>query len=235
MLFGAIGVLAVGYAVFLLVTGMQDAGDKVSSIISASIGLCSLAVSATSLHLQLRTSPDLAATVEKLAKQIAAQWREELGVRGIDRPLVTRWSVVAAPGMAGEARVLRFKAQGDITDVEPNWRELKVPRLAVLGEPGSGKTSLVITLVEALARNHRVGEPVPVLLNPAAWWTDTLQEWMEAEISCQYRVRPATVRELFEKRWLLRSSTASTRTGPTGAPPSWWQSPGGSGRRTRVW
>lgn len=201
--FGVVGLVAIGYAVFLLVSGRQDEGDKVSSVVSASIGLCSLAVSGVSLYLQLRSHASPEVTAARLARRVAAQWRDELVVRGIDRPLVTRWSVLAAPSGSGAGRVLRFRAQGDITDVERRWRELTEPRLVVLGEPGAGKTSLVITLVAALAREHVAGMPVPVLLNLAAWRTDSLQDWMDAEIARQYQLPSKAVRSLFAHGWLL--------------------------------
>ncbi|WP_141976404.1 hypothetical protein [Saccharothrix saharensis] len=69
----------------------------------------------------------------------------------------------------------------------------------------------MITLVEALTRNHTCVEPVPVLLNLAAWQTDALQDWMVAEAARQHRLREHVVRDLFDRGGCCRCWAAWTR------------------------
>ncbi len=61
-------------------------------------------------------------------------------------------------------------------------------RLVILGEPGSGKTVLLIRLVLDLQRRRRTGEPVPLLIQLASWNPDKfdLYSWLEAQIILGY-------------------------------------------------
>ena len=58
-------------------------------------------------------------------------------------------------------------------------------RLVVLGEPGAGKTILMVRLVLDLLARRLPGRPVPLLL-PVALWDPTkqdLREWIVAQLS----------------------------------------------------
>ncbi|GIF25452.1 hypothetical protein Ate02nite_81820 [Paractinoplanes tereljensis] len=63
------------------------------------------------------------------------------------------------------------------------FRHLSSRRLCIVGAPGSGKSTLVLALVEGLLRNRRPEDPVPVLLPLAGW--DPRSEPPEAWVSRQ--------------------------------------------------
>jgi predicted NACHT family NTPase len=61
-------------------------------------------------------------------------------------------------------------------------------RLVVLGEPGSGKTVLVLRLVLDLLERRRSGEPVPVLVSAASWdpAVSGLYGWLAGQLALSY-------------------------------------------------
>ena len=67
--------------------------------------------------------------------------------------------------------------RGDLASVLEYYQSLSPGRLMVLGEPGAGKTVLVMELVIRLleARLHDTGMPVPVLISAAAY--ESRLEW----------------------------------------------------------
>jgi hypothetical protein len=66
----------------------------------------------------------------------------------------------------------------------------KVPtrRLVVLGEPGSGKTMLMIRLVLDLLGGRSQGDPVPVLVSLASWdpTNQALHDWLAARLAVDH-------------------------------------------------
>ncbi|GAA3046920.1 NACHT domain-containing protein [Actinokineospora globicatena] len=196
-----VGTIALVYAGYMLTGGRMDVGDKTSSIVGAVMGFLSLALGLISLILQMRAVPPLDETLAAVAGDTARRWRDELTTRGIDRPLMTRWSTVGAGTVEG--RVLRDRGSGDITEVESRWRELKHPLLVVVGAPGAGKTSLLMVLVEALARNHSPGDPVPVMLDLSAWPNSNLPKWIVGEVAKQWGVSAKTAAVLFDRGKVL--------------------------------
>ncbi len=61
-------------------------------------------------------------------------------------------------------------------------------RLVVLGEPGSGKSMLLVRLVLDLLAHRRHGDPVPVLVSLASWDPDRedLDLWLEQRLGIDY-------------------------------------------------
>ena len=64
-------------------------------------------------------------------------------------------------------------------------------RLLILGDPGTGKTTALLKLAEALVDRAQVGNPIPVLLNLSTWKQDDwdLEPWLAAELKVKYGVR----------------------------------------------
>ena len=71
----------------------------------------------------------------------------------------------------------------------------KVPtrRLVVLGEPGSGKTFLMVRLVLDLLARRGSGAPVPVLVGLASWdpADQDLHSWLAAQLVIDHRALAA--------------------------------------------
>ncbi len=74
--------------------------------------------------------------------------------------------------------------------------------LLILGDPGSGKTTSLLELAEALiggAKND-LKERVPIVLNLSSWQKNQpLEEWIAVELSAKYRVAETMARD-----WLIR-------------------------------
>ncbi|MEU5893768.1 NACHT domain-containing protein [Streptomyces sp. NPDC047461] len=155
--------------------------------------------------------PDLSGTADRLAAEVRGQWTAELTARRVTVPyaLAVSWHPAEAAlnepwqqlqrtargwpggplgspedwaqdpvGLAGQ--------DGEITDVF--LRRIPTRRLTVLGEPGSGKTVLLIRLLLGLLEARAEGEPVPVLLPLASWDVATLPfpQWLAQQLARDY-------------------------------------------------
>ncbi|WP_434975178.1 NACHT domain-containing protein [Streptomyces collinus] len=135
---------------------------------------------------------DLNTAANQLTQAVKNQWDDEAAIRRLNDPyplpvgwraadpdLVETWELLcgvarawpggppgdptqwpaSAAGLAG--------ADGQIGDVFAH----RVPtrRLVILGEPGSGKTMLLIRLLQDLIHQRQDGGPVPVLFSLASW------------------------------------------------------------------
>jgi hypothetical protein len=127
---------------------------------------------------------------DRLAAAVRAQWRAEAVARGLSSspyPLSVSWEP-ADPSLVDRwSTLMALAGSGGWPEADPGWASgpdelagrgsglaevlARVPtgRLVVLGEPGSGKTVLVLRLVLDLLERRRSGEPVPVLVSAASW------------------------------------------------------------------
>ncbi|MCD7441908.1 NACHT domain-containing protein [Streptomyces lincolnensis] len=126
------------------------------------------------------TSPGVIA--DRLATAVRRQWEAEAQVRRLADPwpLPVAWRG-ADPGLAEVTEGLSGR-DGELGAIFA----ARVPdrRLLVLGDPGSGKTLLLVRLVLALIEDRAGGDPVPVLF-PLASWDPTavdLRGWMERKL-----------------------------------------------------
>ncbi|WP_459651094.1 NACHT domain-containing protein [Kitasatospora sp. Ki12] len=85
-------------------------------------------------------------------------------------------------------------------------------RLVVLGEPGSGKSVLLVRLVLDLLARRRPGDPVPVLVPLASWdpGREELDLWLEQRLGIDYpwlgdpgRSGASRGRELLDAGWIM--------------------------------
>jgi NACHT domain len=158
----------------------------------------------------------LAEIADRLAAAIDAQWQQEAAVRRLNDPypLPVAW-VAADTSLADDWETLERVAAGgaDWPRSEPRiWAaspaqlagsgsELadvltRVPtgRLVVLGEPGTGKSMLMVRLVLDLLARRAPGGPVPVLFSLASWNPEEqqLRDWLSAKISTDHPALAAT-------------------------------------------
>jgi len=161
--------------------------------------------------------PSLAKVAEGLAGRLRSQWTDEAKVRELNDPypLPVTWTA-ADPPLAGDLdalKTLAIRGAGWPRRAQKRWatgpedlvgggdRKLAdvlaaVPtgRLVVLGEPGSGKTMLMVGLVlDLLARRSSDG-PVPVLASLASWDPvgQDLHGWLGATLITDYPDLAAT-------------------------------------------
>lgn len=137
------------------------------------------------------------AVADQLCTAVRLQWEAEARLRRLDDPcalpvawraadagLVEDWDAIcAAAGQAPGAGPRQLAGRdGEIGAVFAE----RVPtrRLLVLGDPGSGKTLLLVRLLLSLIGRRREGEPVPVLFPLASWDPagQDLHGWMELKL-----------------------------------------------------
>src|SRR5215831_19373216 len=135
------------------------------------------------------------ADVADLATALRIQGRIEGALSGLyvyDRlPMPVRWQEAAefssasgagAPdaGFADHAEGLT----GTFDEVLEYFRQLREPRMVVLGPAGSGKTILATELARRLLAARQPGDPVPVVIPAAAWDPDqtALFDWVAEQL-----------------------------------------------------
>jgi hypothetical protein len=149
----------------------------------------------------------MARVADQLATAVGAQWKAEARVRRLYEPypLPVSW-VAADPGLTVEwGSLVNLATSGagwppppsaetwadGPDDLAGEGQELatvlgRVPtgRLVVLGEPGAGKTILMIRLVLDLLENRPDGGPVPILASIASWNPplQDLRDWLGAQL-----------------------------------------------------
>ncbi|GGS05480.1 MULTISPECIES: NACHT domain-containing protein [Streptomyces] len=147
-------------------------------------------------------SVDLDTVAEQLAVAVKAQWDDEVAVRRINDPyplpvawrpadtgLGEAWPLLTSlarawpggppgdPALWPQDAAGLAGADGEIGEVFTD----RVPtrRLVILGEPGAGKSVLLIRLLQDLIRRRTPTSPVPVLFSLASWNPGRpLNSWM---------------------------------------------------------
>ncbi|TXC95232.1 NACHT domain-containing protein [Streptomyces sp. ISID311] len=135
------------------------------------VGLASLAVSWLGYRAGRRQHASglpLNGIVDELALAVRAQWEAEARTRRLNDPypLPVSWAP-AEPAYRPDADAAALSGTGaDITDV---FDRVPGGRLLVLGEPGAGKTMLLVRLLLGLIERRAPGLPVPVIFPLASW------------------------------------------------------------------
>ena len=155
--------------------------------------------------------PDMAHVADQLAKAVGDQWSAEATVRRLNDPypLMVSWAS-ADPSLTGSwVSLVRLASSGAGWPPPPpprTWaagpdglagadRDLvevlgRVPtgRLVVLGEPGAGKTMLMVRLVLDLLARRPAGGQVPILASVTSWnpADQDLRSWLEAQLVITY-------------------------------------------------
>jgi hypothetical protein len=82
-----------------------------------------------------------------------------------------------------------------VTELEPSKPILEVFEsaqrlLLILGEPGSGKTTELLKLADALAEAAKKDpeQPIPIIFELSAWRGEPMQDWMADRMAWQYGV-----------------------------------------------
>lgn len=191
--------------------GLQSAasvGSLVAALTPLVLGLVLWARRPPLVTLTTSTAEQTDAAQRLLASQVLSQWRAEIDVRRLDDPgpLAVRWRFTELDvadhvaresrwrGLLGHGR-RRFTGRTDrIGDIAARFRGLKRRRLVILGEPGTGKTTLALLLLRELLDHAEPGEPVPVLIPLSEWdpGAETLHEWLTRRLVEDYPASRAT-------------------------------------------
>lgn len=149
----------------------------------------------------------LGQVADQLAVAVGAQWNAEAAVRRLNDPYPLPVSWVAADASLTDAweSLVRLATSGvgwPPPAAEGAWAEgpddlageggelvdvlAQVPtrRLVVLGEPGAGKTMLMVRLVLDLLSRRTEGSPVPFLASVASWdpTAQDLRRWLGVQL-----------------------------------------------------
>lgn len=199
-------VSAAGALSWFLTEEGRDNADQWASIIFGAAA--ATAVLATALRWLWQQEPGHSGTVtpERLATAQAVlaraqieQWTAEEVARQIQDPwpLRVRWQVtrrarlvmVSWAAVRGVPDAEEIPLEGTYDRVAEVFDHPDSPRrLVVLGEPGAGKSMLVLRLTLQLLERRGADDPVPVLL-PAAGWDpgQPLDEWIAGRLATDHR------------------------------------------------
>ncbi|MFF3639060.1 NACHT domain-containing protein [Streptomyces sp. NPDC002250] len=201
-------VLVVAFLAWYVTRG-RHLGDLVT-LVSAFTGLLALPAAVIAVWRPGRggPAPSLPAeAADQLAQGVRRQWQAEAQVRRLNDPfpLSVEWEAAEGdlfeswefltelasdwPGHSPSATSLWADRPAGLAgkggDIAHVLERIPTRRLVVLGEPGAGKTMLLIRLLLALLEHRPPGGPVPVLF-PLASWDPARQDlytWMADELS----------------------------------------------------
>jgi hypothetical protein len=149
----------------------------------------------------------LAELADWLADAVRAQWKAEADMRRLNEPypLPVSWRAANAsltvswdslvrlartgagwpqPAPAGAWAVSPAGLSGADNDLVDVLAKIPTGRLVVLGEPGSGKTMLMVRLVLDMLARRSAGGPVPILASLASWnpAEQNLDRWLTTQL-----------------------------------------------------
>ncbi|MFE6848731.1 NACHT domain-containing protein [Streptomyces sp. NPDC057686] len=206
---GLLYVVTVGAFLAWYIAGGHQAED-LGTVVSAFTGLLALPAAVIAVLRAGKSRPAPARREEaadQLAQGVRQQWEAEAQVRRLNDPfpLSVEWVAADAdlveswphlrelagywPGQSPEAAsawaVSHRGLAGEGGEIAKTFERVPTRRLVVLGEPGAGKTMLLIRLVLALLEQRPPGGPVPVLF-PLASWDPAQQDlytWLAQELA----------------------------------------------------
>ena len=218
-------------------------GATVGILVAVSLGLPTLWVAWAAYRGPRQGSTpgsglSMAQVADQLAVAVGAQWNAEAAVRRLNDPypLPVSWTA-ADPSLTDT-----WNSLGELATSGAGWPRpaewgpwaagpaalagegsalvdvlARVPtrRLVVLGEPGAGKTMLVVRLVLDLLARRAAGGPVPFLASIASWNPEAqdLRQWLAAQLlidhaalgspAAEYRTEPTQAAALFASGLIL--------------------------------
>lgn len=160
------------------------------------------------------TEDDLAAVV--LAQAQVARSR----LIGADEPDDQAANVRFAKG-SGRFREVGGANDGNLESVLEYYDSLSPGRLVVLGEPGAGKTVLVMQLLIKLLneRKHDTSKPVPVLISAAAYDTSLAwDKWLAGHLALRFGIGAEIAARLVRDGRILPVVDGVDEMDPVGKP-----------------
>lgn len=197
----AFGILLGAFAITLILAWRYHLGmaQEVSSTVAGGGGLSALYLAWVVVRND-STNVSLDAISRRLAERVEEQWKEETTDRDLIFPylLPVSWISKTSAEDLNSLRRMALNATGSSRQPGGKWAEnpkelagtgpqivevlehIPTGRLVVLGEPGAGKTVLMIRLVRDKLLTWRPDEPVPVLCPVASWnpASTKLHDWL---------------------------------------------------------
>jgi len=168
-----------------------------TAVLTASLGLLTFWATYATFRDGKRSSADgsdlsTAKVADQLAVVLGEQWANEAAIRRLnvpyplpvawtaaDKSLTDSWDSLMKLAASGAGWPLSVSAgawaaspeelAGEGGELAEKLARVPTGRLAVLGEPGAGKTMLMVRLVLDLLTRRAAGGPVPFLVSVASW------------------------------------------------------------------
>ena len=209
-----LGLLALAAGVLAgSLTGHLEPVVGIASLVVAALALVGDLVSLSRRGDHLR--PDARPLADALAVVLREEWYVEAGARHLrgSRILPLTWKESEPAGAdrgpgAGPAIRLRLDGRLEsnfddaVRQLALRYRQLPDGRLVLLGEPGSGKSALVLLLAYGLVLTRTAGTAVPVLLSASSWdpLSESVDDWMSRMLAdAYYSGRSEVPRRLLEQ------------------------------------
>jgi hypothetical protein len=129
------------------------------------------------------TPSALAETFAALAEHMASRWGDALNHRGLTKDHLVPVSWQTFPYRPVEGRDAHIPLSTGATDVEALADRMlkRGARLIITGPAGAGKSSLLLRLADAVARQHDA--LLPVVVSASSWNRgDTIRGWLEQQL-----------------------------------------------------
>jgi len=219
------GLVLLGVVFFLLGWALHDnvvldGLDKVFSVVGGTSSLVGLLLAVRGQRSAAGGPADASgghpapAGLDVLAAAVEQVWRPELRRRRLanPHPLPVAWTTIGPPvadhwsnvRSDGEPTPLELDGCVDVRHPDGLHQVLTDERLrgrvVILGEPGAGKTSLLLREALRLLRARAPEGRVPVLLRLPTWNADeqTLEQWIATQLANEYgHQTPVPVSRLF--------------------------------------
>ncbi|MBF9134301.1 NACHT domain-containing protein [Plantactinospora sp. S1510] len=154
-----------------------------------------------------------------LVRHLLRYWRGEVAVQQLEdpEPVRVRWRVadrdlmdhpenILSSDQTGIASMLAIHGTADeIARMAAAFRGLPRRRLVILGEAGSGKTTLAMLLLLHLLEHPVEGEPVPVFLTLHDWHpaAEGFRNWLVRRLTADFPHLRGAARTLVHDRMIL--------------------------------
>jgi hypothetical protein len=145
-----------------------------------------------------RASVLLSRSVAVLRDVVREQWGVEVSRRGVNPQLRVSWSGTDRPvavraeavvGVTPAGGPVRLRLHGDLGEAADRLLRMAPRAVAVLGEPGAGKTTMAMMLtLELIDHPDMPADSITVLLSLASWRpaNDSLEQWVAIRLAAEY-------------------------------------------------